>query len=420
MRLASVFSLSVVVATGCASATIGDSVGDSDVQLNSELRLLENHPNCEDVEVAADSLTYLWATDASGVDVEVGSILVGAKGGGYVRRVSSVDASGTTLTVGTEPASLADAIVAGDMVMPLVPGDGWAQCPDGVACSLLDVIDISGTVLFDGDVGGVPLRVTIPTGTLQFSPSVDFEMNVGFPGRIKHLSGLVTGAFTADIQVEAETGGAINFAEEIDVSGPAAPLYSYPFTFVAPTPLGPLPIVGTANLDVFVGFRAGAAASASVSTGVTANAQVSIGASYDDGEWTATAEPSIDAQLHPIEFDSQASASVEAYARPEVNVVFYGVAGPRFAVEPLVRLTGDLAPPAPLHTRLEACLRGEIGFSVEILSFSLADFSRSLERCMTLFDSNGQPLVDSDLGDEIVLDTDADTAADAVAVSSEG
>lgn len=409
MRLASVLSLSVAVTTGCASAEIGDSVGDSGVQLSSELRLLENHPNCEDVEVTADSVTYLWKTDASAVDVEVGSILVGEKGGGYVRRVNSIDASGTTLTVATEPASLADAIMAGDFTMPLVQSDGWSQCPEGVACSLLDVIDISGTVLYDGEVGGVPLQVSIPRGTLQFSPSVDFEMSVGFPGRIKHLSGVVSGEFTADIEVEARTGGAVNFAEEVDVSGPAAPLYSYPFTFVAPTPLGPLPIVGTANLDVFVGFRAGAAATAAVSSGVTASAGISVGASYDDGEWTSTAEPSFNAQIHPIEFESFASAAVEAYVRPEVNVVFYGVAGPRFAVEPMVRLSGDLAPPAPLHTRLEACLRGEIGFSVEILSFSLADFSRSLERCMTLFDSNGQPLVNGEEMSEIDLTSDAVT-----------
>ena len=384
-----VLSLSLLTAAGCASATIGEELGEGQsVALASELKLMENHPNCEDVEVAPDHLTFLWRTDASDVDISVGSIVIGEKGGGYVRRISSVTKDGQTISVTTEPASLADAVLAGDLSMSLVPEGGWSQCPEGTACAAGDLIDLSGTVLFDGDVGGVPLTVFIPQGGLNFSPAVDFDMSIGFPGVIEHLRGTVSGAFTADIDIEAQTGGAVNFGDEIDVSGPGAPLYSYPFTFVAPTPLGPLPIVGTANLDVFVGFRASAGAVASVSTGVTATAELEVGASYDDGQWTATAEPSFDAAFDPIQLGGQAGMVVEAYARPEVDVVFYGVAGPRIAVEPLLRFSSEVVPPNPVQSQLDACLRGELGFSIEILSFSIADFSQSLERCVNLFDSD--------------------------------
>jgi len=384
-----VLSLSLLTAAGCASATIGEELGEGEsVALASELKLMENHPNCEDVEVAPDHLTFLWRTDASDVDISVGSIVIGEKGGGYVRRISSVTKDGQTISVTTEPASLADAVLAGDLSMSLVPEGGWSQCPEGTACAAGDLIDLSGTVLFDGDVGGVPLTVFIPQGGLNFSPAVDFDMSIGFPGVIEHLRGTVSGAFTADIDIEAQTGGAVNFGDEIDVSGPGAPLYSYPFTFVAPTPLGPLPIVGTANLDVFVGFRASAGAVASVSTGVTATAELEVGASYDDGQWTATAEPSFDAAFDPIQLGGQAGMVVEAYARPEVDVVFYGVAGPRIAVEPLLRFSSEVVPPNPVQSQLDACLRGELGFSIEILSFSIADFSQSLERCVNLFDSD--------------------------------
>ena len=381
-RLSPVLSFSFsIAAAGCTSAAIGDVPGSSDidgVKLASDLRLLENNPNCEDAEVAPDRVTYLWRTDASDVDVGVGSLLVGAKGGGYVRRVTSVEADGNTLDLATEPASLADAVVAGDLAMPLVQ----AESQDGGG------IDLSNIVLFDGDVGGVPVSVRIPSGSLDFTPAVDFDMSIGFPGKINHLSGTVSGTFAADFEIEAQAGAAVELDREIDLSGPDAPLYSYPFTFVAPTPLGPLPIVGTVNLDVFVGFRAQASAVASVKTGVSATAEIAVGASYDDGEWTASAEPSLEASFEPIQLDTEGSTSVEAYARPEVSVVFYGVAGPHVALEPLLRVSGEAAPPDPLHTRLEACLRGELGFSVQIFSFSLADFSKSLERCETLFDSD--------------------------------
>jgi hypothetical protein len=378
-----------LASVGCTTGIIGDEV-ESDVELSAELRLLENNPNCEDVEVRPDALSFLWKTDASGIDVQVGSLLVGARGGGYVRRVSSVLADGNALEVTTEPASLADAVLAGDLELPLVPADAaWVQCPEGASCAAIDFIDLSDTVLFEGDVAGVPLSVKIPQGGLHFTPAVDFDMSVGFPGKIKRLSGTVTGTFTADLEVQAQAGGAVEFAREIDLSGPGASLYSYPFTFVAPTPLGPLPIVGTANMDVFVGFRARASAVATVSTGVSASAEIAVGATFENGEWTASAEPSVQASHQPIQLDGEANTSIEAYARPEINVVFYGVAGPRVAIEPLVRLSSELVPPASLHTELEACLRGELGFSVKILSFSLADFSKSLERCLTLFDSQG-------------------------------
>ncbi|HWM87062.1 MAG TPA: hypothetical protein VNO33_14510, partial [Kofleriaceae bacterium] len=348
----------------------------------------ENHPNCEDVEVAPDHLTFLWRTDPANVDIHVGSVVVGEKGGGYVRRVTSIATEGNRIAVTTEPASMADAMLEGELSMPLVQEGGWTQCPEGTVCAASDRIDLSNLVLFDGEVEGVPLLVRIPRGELQFSPGVNFDMSIGFPGKIEHLSGSVTGSFVADIDVEALTGGAVVLDHEIDVSGPGVPLQSFPFTFVAPTPLGPLPIVGTVNMDVFVGFRAGASAVTTVSTGVRATAEIDVGATYDDGEWTASAEPSIDVVGDPIEISSQVDTAIEAYARPEVNVVFYGVAGPRFALEPLLRLTNTLAPPEPVQTTLEACLRGELGFSVQILSFSIADFSRSLERCTTLFDSD--------------------------------
>jgi len=378
--------LSSTLAAGCTSGTI--AAGEGEVETADELRLMENNPNCEDVEVSPDGLRFLWKTDTSAVDIQVGSLVVGERGGGYVRRVMSIDRGDRTIDVVTEPASLADAILEGDIAAQLVPAGGFSQvnCPAGATCAGFDLIDLSNTVLFDGDVGGVPLQVFIPSGGLHFSPAVDFDMSIGFPGKINRLSGSVTGSFSADLQVVAQAGGALDFAQEIDVNGPT-PLLSYPFTFVAPTPFGPLPIVGTANLDVFVGFNAHAGAQASLQTGIDATAEIEIGATFEDGDWTTTAEPSFDASFDPVQLDASADVLVEAYARPEVNVVFYGVAGPRLSVEPLVRFSGQFVPPDSLGGQLEACMRGELGFSVKILSFELADFSRSLERCLTLFDT---------------------------------
>ena len=407
MRRLCVVLLPIALAAGCSFSDEGDAP-KGDVELSPDTRLLENHPDFESVEVESDRLIYTFSSSADDIDVADGNVLVGAGSGGYLRRVTTVDADGNTLELGTDDASLTDAIVEGELDLPLAESGDWTACTDDVACLEIDLIDLSDTVLYEGDVGGVPLVVKIPQGGLRFSPAVDFSASIGFGG-IKRLSGKVTGTFTADLEVEAQAGGAVDFSQEIDISGPAKPLYTHPFTFVIPTPLGPLPVVGTVNVDVFVGFRARASAIASVSTGVSATAQVSAGATYEDGEWTPEAAPSVEASYLPVTLDGEATTSVEAYARPEVSVIFYGVAGPRVALEPLLRFTSTLAPPDPLRSLLEACLRGELGFSIKILSFELADFSTSLERCLTLYDSNAvatEPLVIAATDGDVVIDTD--------------
>jgi hypothetical protein len=387
-RLSLLLAASLPIASGCTSTVYGEEhVDKGEVELSSELRLMENHPNCEDVVVAPDRLTFLWRTDASGVDIDVGSVVVGEKGGGYVRRVSSIVKDGNTIDVTTEPASLSDAVLAGGLSMPLVQPDDWLQCPEGTACAATDLIDLANMVLFDGVVDGVELSVRVPRAEIDFSPAVNFDMSVAYPGDVERLSGTVSGAFSADLQVEAHASGPIEFAQEIDASGPTAPLYSYPFTFVAPTPLGPLPITGTADVDVFVGFRASVSEATALATGVNATADIEVGATYEYGEWSASAEPSFDAFFEPIQLAGDATTSIEVYARPQVSVTFYGVAGPRIGLEPLVRFTRDPVLSDQLHTQLDACMRGELGFSVQIFSFSIADFSTSIERCLNLFES---------------------------------
>jgi hypothetical protein len=429
-RLLVVPILPLLLSPACGSSDDDGQGGEDgeDIQLAPEVRLLENEPSFESVEVAPDHLTYTFTSAAADIDAPEGSILIGASGGGYLRHATGVSADGNTLDVVTENASMTDAILEGDIDMPLVgAGSGdWTACGEGASCIQIDLIDLSDTVLYDGDVDGVPVQVKIPSGGLHFSPAVDFDMSIGFPGRINHVSGHVTGTFTADLEVEATAGGAVELDHEVDVSGEGKPLYSEPFTVIVPTPLGPLPIVGTVNLDVFVGFRAKASAVASVTTGVSASAELRVGATYDGGEWTADGEPDVQATYQPIELDAEASTSLEAYARPEVSVIFYGVAGPHVSLEPLLRLTGTLAPPDPLHTLLEACLRGELGFSVQILSFELADFTTSLERCLTLYDSNAMATGDLAIAaadGDVVIDTDAGTivrASDNQSVLPEG
>ncbi|HWM87408.1 MAG TPA: hypothetical protein VNO33_16260 [Kofleriaceae bacterium] len=420
--------LTLFLAPACGSSDDDGEQGEGDVVLAPEVRLLENHPEFESVDVAPDRLTYHFKSSADDIDAGEGNILVGASGGGYLRRATSAQVDGNTLELATENASLTQAILEGDLDMKLVEsGSGdWSACGEGEACLEIDLIDLSDTVLYEGDVGGVPLAVRIPSGGLSFSPDVDFDMSIGFPGRIKRVSGHVTGTFDVDLEVQAEAGGAVELDREVDLSGEGKPLYSHPFTVVVPTPLGPLPIVGTVNLDVFVGFRARASAVASVSTGVSATAEIAVGATYEDGEWTPDADPSVEAVYQPVELGGEASTQVEAYARPEVSIIFYGVAGPRVALEPLLRLTNTLAPPDPLHTLLETCLRGELGFSIQILSFELADFSHSLERCLTLYDSNAlatEALVVGAADGDVVIDTDAGTivrSSDGASLRPEG
>jgi hypothetical protein len=109
-----------------------------------------------------------------------------------------------------------------------------------------------------------------------------------------------------------------------------------------------------------------------LSTGVEQSATIVTGARYENGEWQAIAEIS-DSHLGKIETTLKESASVEAFAGPELSAKIYGAAGPYGRIKGYLALSADPADD-PWWT-LKGGVKGDLGIKVELFSNVVASYT---------------------------------------------
>ena len=141
-------------------------------------------------------------------------------------------------------------------------------------------------------------------------------------------------------------------------------------------PLGSWPIIipGTpielnANLDLVVGAKA--SFEVGVTTAVTEHADFTIGASYADGHFKPIVKPGFTAGCAPPTL--YGTADLKAYMGPQLSTTLYDVAGPDVGVDGYGEFTADTTA-TPWWT-LHGGLEGSIGFKMQVLSHTVADWS---------------------------------------------
>lgn len=337
-------------------------------------RLPEQDPALVSTAVADDRITFTYASPPDPNAFAAGNVIVGRADGGYLREVASVEAAGNTLVVHTRPAVITDAIANLHAAETIEPAP---------AQRALSLLDLSGRVLVDTKIQNVPVKITVVRGTLDLEPAVDFELDIT-RAKLEHVGVTAKGTLALDLDLELEVGGTVTFADEIDLSGPTAVLYEYPFVIFVPTLIGPLPVAGTIELDAFAGFSATVAAQASVTAGLGGSSSFTLRAAYDDGgDWTVEGVPAFEGMVHPPELTTVATADARAYVRPELRVRFYKVAGPRASITPALKTKLALTPTP--SASFEGCVSGEIGFDVSLFGKQLVDLAHSFpEVCRAL------------------------------------
>jgi hypothetical protein len=275
-----------------------------------DTRLPESNSSLMSTKVAADRVTFTYAAPPEGVTFEAGQVIVGKQDGGYLRKVKSTEISGNTLVILTDDAVLTDAIANQKMAVSIDPSS--------LRASKIPLLDVSGRVLVDTMVSGVPLKITIVRGTAQLEPSIDFELDIS-KRHLNHLAVTMKGTMTLNFDVKVEAGGTVTLQQEIDLSGPTASLYTYPFVFPLPTPIGPLPVAGTLEVDAFAGFHATVTAAGTLTTGIEGTSSFGLRASWDNGQWTVENLPAFDGMIHRPQLLTLLASEARAYVRPEVG-----------------------------------------------------------------------------------------------------
>jgi hypothetical protein len=211
---------------------------------------------------------------------------------------------------------------------------------------------------------------------------VDFELDIA-KQQVNRLAVTATGTLALNLDLEVTVGGTLNLAQEFDLSGPTATLYTYTFVIFVPTIIGPLPIAGTIDLDAFAGFSANVTAMGTLTSGVEGSTSFSLHAGYQQGAWSVEGVPSFDSKLHPPKVTTIATADARAYVRPELRVRFYGVAGPYASVTPALKAAVTATPMQ--SAKFEGCISGDIGFDVTLFGRQLLDLAHAFpEQCRPL------------------------------------
>jgi len=286
----------------------GDANGD-EVVLHDDVVLVEDSPCFVEVDVPEDrvELRFDFSCDVADLAIEPGKIVVGATGGGYLRRVLSVTSEGATLVVLTEEASLSEAVVQGSLSETLTElGDR-------------SLINLGNTTLFSGDIGPSSAVVRLDTGYIDIDPV--FVMTGHWSdGSVERFQASMGLGINGDLSASISSTNGLRYGTSKTLSS-----YSWPFAAA----VGPLPVVGTVNVKVKAGFRVDAPGQVSIKMGAAGALDYRTENKYRRTTgWSSEEVAENTWALRPPEFNISSHASARVYIRLELSVALYGVVGP--------------------------------------------------------------------------------------------
>jgi hypothetical protein len=308
-----------------------------------------------------EASTYYFDPRAEAVaGLDVGDVIVASAGEGLLRKVTAVRVTDEEIAVETAPATLADAIERGTIILhqTLTPAD--LQSSRILVSAAVPSAGMPGpasspfTITLDKELApGIDI-----SGTLDFEAELDIGIEFDW-WDVSEARAILT--FQTNTSVTLSAGHTFEMSKEMEI-------WSHEFPWI--TVWVPFPVVFIPGLAIDVGIEGHAGAAAEC--GATAQNTFTVGVRYDeDSGWSRVLlfDPSFglsDAGL-------SADAEVKGYVAPRLTVEVYGIVGPYFGLEGFLRLSADIneTPWWSLYAGLSALA----GFEVEVLDLDLADYS---------------------------------------------
>ncbi len=372
------------------------NTGNSSVFNGYGVRCLKGLPNVTDPNLKViDTTVYRLVSDS--LEMEQGTyryqiigsrkakdlivaenIVVGIEIDGYLRKVDEASINGNEMTLTTSDATFEDAFIEGEFsfnagltgkgkpaltltrILYLAPGVEISPQKDGFT------YNFSNLVLYEGD----NVSVTIPQGHFTLDPQFNFDFK--FKNKqVKRLSFYADNAIlenSLDVQLNA-TGSVSKEYEKT-----LAKIEKY-IGFMA----GPVPVIVVITTKLKGKLNCSFDAAFMATTGYTNTNTVSFGVKYEYGNWQRIWNLIPETQLHPINWNGTISLGQNLTIVPEIDIKFYGVAGPYFNLPVWEQLDANLAVPEMNYdATLDVGLDGNIGAEVTIFGKTLASYNKEL------------------------------------------
>lgn len=339
--------LSLALLAAFASAC---AMGAPETEIDPRVTLLPHEPG-RDVSVGDDLLVFPADGNGSLLGATPGDVLVSGAGEGFLRRVENVAIEGDSIFIHTTDAALDSAIVDGQIATTLALGydDDLGIFDFGtLAVGMVD------KTLIDSDA----LRAHVNRAELAITPTLDIDANIK-NRKLEYFSLVFGGTATAEIDLELTL-------KRAQIS-PRVKMFSTPPQVFVQF-IGWLPVAETVETEIGIQLEIAGEGAATVHLKGDAEVNLAGGAMYD-GSWHKVADESH--TFHgEIPFASLTvdEVSVRAYLYTEVNVKFYGLAGPVVNMGPYVQVNHPLG---SSEWKPSVGLYGEIGGEVKAFGFNI-------------------------------------------------
>jgi hypothetical protein len=297
----------------------------SSPQLDADTVLVEELGCFEAAEIVTEDREYLRFFFTCDLNLQTGQIVVGIEDGGFLRRIESIEDEGGSLLLRTSQASIAEAVhnVSLSETIDLSDEGRWTQ-------------DLSGVVLFWGEVGGTMLQLKIESGSVGIDPQMHIDADWGWLS-MDSFEIAVDVPMGLDMTMYASSTNGLHWTGTKDLFK-----ISKPFYFQA----GPLPVAGTVEFPIQIGAWVEAPGGFESTFGGIISGQATIGGAWDDdGGWTDLGATNFSAEAYEPTFGLTNSLKLKPFLRVEPIVKFYGVAGPALRGDAFVQAKADATCP---------------------------------------------------------------------------
>lgn len=202
-------------------------------------------------------------------------------------------------------------------------------------------------------------------GGLTITAGMDFEVDIR-RFTIDNALVKVSGEESLDLRVTA--GYSQEFRQELPAIEPVA---FPPFTFLLPT-APPFPVVVIPRFTITLGTEA--KGELQIETGVWQSSSGEYGFRYNNGRWQPFQDT--DYQIDFVTPQLSLGGSLEAYARSQFLLDFYGVGGPQFTSKGYTKAEGTLSPEQ--EVTLSAGLEARGGLEARVWGHTLARYEGRL------------------------------------------